>query len=85
MRMRETIAPPRRQTTAITANTVAGSETCNSTPATNGPRRMPALSIMPDATFAAVRSSGVFVIAGRSADCTGLVNVMLHEATAASA
>jgi hypothetical protein len=47
LRMRETTAPPRRQTTAITANTVAGSETCNSTPATNGPRRMPALSIIP--------------------------------------
>jgi hypothetical protein len=38
-----------------------------------------------EATFAAVRSSGVCVIAGRSADCTGRVKVTLQAATAASA
>lgn len=50
-----------------------------------GPSMIPAPSTMPDATFAAVRSSGVFVTAGNREACAGRVSVRVIAASAALA
>ena len=75
----------RNRPTDETANTRAGPPTAVSTPASAGPSSVPAPSIVPDATLAAVSWSGVVATSGSSADCTGRVIVMAVAVRVASA
>src|SRR5439155_24559621 len=72
-------------TTAITAKTVPAPPAASRTPARAGATSMDRLSIQPEATFAAVSSSGVRASAGVTTACAGRVMVTAVAATAARA
>jgi len=81
---RTTSAAPRSVRTAKIAKTAPGPDVASTTPAMIGPSILPTPSTMPETTFAAVRSDGVFVSAGSSEFCAGRVKVMLMEAIVAA-
>ena len=83
-RSRATSTAPSNVTTAKIAKTAPGPDIASATPAMIGPSILPTPSTMPETTFAAVRSDGVFVSAGSSEFCAGRVNVMLIDAIAAA-
>ena len=60
-----------RNDAPFAANTTSGLLTASSSPPSAGPRNVPTLSSVLDATFAAVSSDGERTSAGRSADCAG--------------
>jgi len=62
---------PIRVARAAAANTASGPPSSIRIAAPRGPVREPALSNMPDTTFAAVRSSGEAATSGRRDACNG--------------
>ena len=60
-----------RKLAPFAAKTTSGLETARSRPPSAGPRNVPTLSSVLDATFAAVSSDGERTSAGRSAACAG--------------
>ena len=82
---RATSSAPSSVRTAKIAKTAPGPDVASTTPAMIGPIILPTPSTMPETTFAAVRSDGVFVSAGSSEFCAGRVKVMLMDAIVAAA
>ena len=66
-----TSAADQRNVSPLTANTSCGLLTASRSPPRAGPRNVPTLSIVLDATFAAVSSAGVRVRPGSSAAFAG--------------
>jgi hypothetical protein len=72
-------------TVAKATKTSPGWDRASSRPPTSGPTKTPRFSARPDTAFAAVRSCGVWVIAGRIAACVGRVIVRAMAAMVAQA
>ena len=66
------------------AKTTQTLETASRSPPSAGPTQKPRLSIVPELTFAAVSSSGVFASEGRSADWAGWNAVLITATVRAS-
>ena len=66
-----TKAADQRNDATLIANTVVGLATANSRAANAGPAKNPTLSIVLEATFAAVSSPGSRASAGSTAACAG--------------
>lgn len=76
LRTRKTPPPDR---TAPTAKTVPGELTVSTTPTSRGPARVLTLSIQPETTFIAARSSGRVASPGANEACAGRVIVYATE------
>ena len=79
---RATRAADQRNVAPFAANTTCGLLTASRRPPSAGPRNVPTLSIVLEATFAAVSSAGVRTSDGSSADCAGRKTVPHDRDTA---
>ncbi len=83
--MSETISPPQTNVPPAARKTTPALVAASSAPPIAGPAKLPTLSIVLRATFAAVSSSGVLARAGRIADSAGRKAVLSIEAVPARA
>ena len=84
-RIEPTRIPPQRNVPAVTKNTTPASLAASNRPPSAGPTKLPRLSIVLRATFAAVSSSGVRASSGSAADSAGRNAVPRIEVIPASA